>query len=152
MIRNSAKAVIFNEGKILLIKISNEGNVYYILPGGGQETFESLHEALARECMEETGYTIKILDLMFVRDYIAKHHEFAKITPEFHQVEFMFDCRLDFNKEKIEGSLLDRNQVGIEWIPLSELHRLKLYPKILQEKIVQFYAGKKMPIYLGDIN
>lgn len=152
MIRNSSKAIVLNEGKVLLIKLSNIGNTYYILPGGGQDQYETLHEALKRECLEETGYHIDVRDIMFVRDYIARNHEFAKSSPEFHQVEFMFDCRLDMTKEKEESSLLDRNQVGVEWISLSSLSSINLYPKVLKEKIKQFYDGKEMPIYLGDIN
>jgi 8-oxo-dGTP pyrophosphatase MutT (NUDIX family) len=30
-----------------------------------------LEEAVKRECMEETGYAIRVLDLLFVREYIT---------------------------------------------------------------------------------
>ncbi|MGZ3790464.1 MAG: NUDIX domain-containing protein [Bacteriovorax sp.] len=152
MIRNSAKAIILEKDKILLIKISNKENKYFILPGGGQEKFETLQQTVIRECMEETGYHVKVLDIMFIRDYIARNHEFALINPEFHQVEFMFNCRIDHEKEKRECTVLDHDQVGIEWVALNEILSVNLYPGIIREKIVKFYKGEKIPIYLGDIN
>ena len=68
-IRNSVKGIIIDGGKILLNKSKNilghvhhgipQGMIYYELPGGGQEQYESLEEALGRECLEETGYTAR---------------------------------------------------------------------------------------------
>lgn len=50
-IRNSAKAVILKDSKILLTRnIDNEG-VFYLFPGGGQDHGETLTEAVKRECM-----------------------------------------------------------------------------------------------------
>ncbi|MEC1177482.1 NUDIX domain-containing protein [Metasolibacillus meyeri] len=49
-IRNSAKAIIVKDEKLLAIKIQENGGTYYILPGGGQEHGENLHQALQREC------------------------------------------------------------------------------------------------------
>ena len=50
-IRSTAKAIIVQNGKILLNKCVDEKNGdYYTLPGGGQNTFESLSETLVREC------------------------------------------------------------------------------------------------------
>ena len=42
-IRNSAKAVIVKDEKLLTVKIQENGGIYYILPGGGQEHGENLH-------------------------------------------------------------------------------------------------------------
>jgi hypothetical protein len=36
--------------------------------------------------MEETGYAIRVLDLLFVRAYISNHHEFAATEPDVHQI------------------------------------------------------------------
>lgn len=61
-IRSTAKAVIINNDKILLNKCYDEyyGD-YYSLPGGGQHTYETLQEAIVRECLEETGYKVKVV-------------------------------------------------------------------------------------------
>ena len=64
-IRSTAKAIIVQNGKILLNKCVDEKNGdYYTLPGGGQNTFESLSETLVRECLEETGYSVSPIKLI----------------------------------------------------------------------------------------
>ena len=93
-IRNSAKAVIVKEGKLLTIKIQENGETYYILPGGGQEHGENLHQALERECKEELGALIEIGELIFVREYIGKNHELSSYHSHVHQTEFMFLCNV----------------------------------------------------------
>ena len=60
-IRCSAKALIIHEGAILLNRCRHaDGSIYYDLPGGGQHLWESMAEAVRREVLEETGYTVDI--------------------------------------------------------------------------------------------
>lgn len=64
-IRNSVKALIVKDNKILLNKCQNStgysfgdiciNDIYFDLPGGGQNKFETIIEAVKRECLEETG-------------------------------------------------------------------------------------------------
>jgi hypothetical protein len=35
-IRNSAKALIIKDGKMLAVKLEDEDGVFFIMPGGGQ--------------------------------------------------------------------------------------------------------------------
>lgn len=65
-IRNSAKALIIKEGKMLVSKINDNGDVFYIMPGGGQEPEETLEEAVKREVEEEFGIIVKPQSLEFV--------------------------------------------------------------------------------------
>ena len=52
--RKAVRAVVFdNENKVALINVSKHN--YYKLPGGGIENFESVEDALRRECLEEAG-------------------------------------------------------------------------------------------------
>ncbi|MEK4243802.1 NUDIX domain-containing protein [Psychrobacillus sp. FSL K6-2684] len=116
--RNSAKAIIIDDKRILVIKLHENNEFYYILPGGGQETGEILHEALKRECREEAGAEIIIGDIIFVREYIGKNHELEGRHGDYHQTEFMFLCKVEpLNFAK--STLPDRGQIGLEWIPIS---------------------------------
>ncbi|MGE7980679.1 NUDIX domain-containing protein [Psychrobacillus sp. NPDC093200] len=116
--RNSAKAIIIDDKRILVIKLHENNEIYYILPGGGQEPGENLHEALKRECREEAGAEITIGDIIFVREYIWKNHELAGRHGDYHQTEFMFLCKVEpLNFAK--STLPDRGQIGLEWIPIS---------------------------------
>lgn len=49
IIRNSAKALIIKDGKMLAIKIQDKDEEWYIMPGGGQESEETLAKAVCRE-------------------------------------------------------------------------------------------------------
>lgn len=54
-IRTSAKAVVIQHGKLLVIKLNDGKEEWYILPGGGQDSEELLPETVEREVKEETG-------------------------------------------------------------------------------------------------
>lgn len=47
-IRNSAKALIIKDGKMLVSKINDNGDVFYIMPGGGQNAEELLPDTVKR--------------------------------------------------------------------------------------------------------
>lgn len=152
-IRNSAKAVIIEEGKLLTVKFHENGSTYYILPGGGQEHSENLHQALERECKEEIGANIEISDLMFVREYIGKNHELSTYHSHVHQIEFMFLCKIsDGNKLLQNGTNPDKGQIGVEWLPISNLLEYKLFPQALRNHLIDYFNGEKVQTYVGDIN
>ena len=150
-IRNSIKAIIIEEDKILLTKNRDENGVYYLLPGGGQEKFEDMREALFRECREEIACDVEIGDLRFVRDYIGKRHEFAKLDGDTHQIEYMFTCVLKKDSVPGNGSNPDSAQTGVEWLPLSELKSVRIYPSALKQAIREDGTFADT-VYLGAVN
>ena len=54
--RISCRAIIIEDGKILLSHETNKGN--YMSPGGGIENGETNEECVVREVLEETGYIV----------------------------------------------------------------------------------------------
>jgi len=67
----AVSAVIFREGKLLLLKrAKSPGHGFWSLPGGRVEFGESLHTALAREVDEEAGLTIDIVALAGWREVL----------------------------------------------------------------------------------
>ncbi|RKX72386.1 NUDIX hydrolase [candidate division TA06 bacterium] len=151
-IRISAKAIIISNDRLLTIKHEQNNEKYFTLPGGGQNHNEDLKSALIRECLEEVGAEIAIDDLVFVRDYIADNHEFAKDDPGFHQVELMFECSILNSSTLHPQSEPDKTQIGIEWISLDDIQNLPLYPKVLKEEIINLQNRCVKHIYLGDVN
>ncbi len=93
-IRNSAKAIIIHQGKLLLTKNKDNDGFFYLFPGGGQEHGEVLKETLKRECIEELGVQVEVQDLVYVREYIGKNHEFAAWDHEFIKWSFILSARL----------------------------------------------------------
>lgn len=151
-VRTSAKALIFHKNKLLTIKMKGTIDNFYILPGGGQNLNENLHETLKRELLEEVGAKIKIKDLVLVRDYIANNHEFKDLHPDFHSLNLIFTCDILNYDNLLPITEPDKSQIGIEWLPIKELHNLKLYPLSLRENIIEIFNGNGSLQYVGDIN
>ena len=147
MPRVSAKAVIVRDDKLLVIVKRDAAGEYFLLPGGGQEMFESLHATLRRECLEEIAAEVEPGDLLFVRDYIARNHEFAAEEPETHQLDLMFACSVPADYEPRVGHVPDAAQTDVRWLPLSELAAARIYPAALREAILHPRVA-----YLGDVN
>lgn len=140
-IRNSAKALIIKDGKMAAIKIRDAGEEWYIMPGGGQESEETLREAVCREVLEELGIAVECRDLLFVVEGV--HGE------GFHRIDLVFYCDfIDYIPDAILHS--DTNQVDIEWLEISELNKKPLYPSRLRRQIMNFYEGKPYLVYLGN--
>jgi len=150
--RNSCKAIIINDGKLLTVKKIDGELVYYVLPGGGQIYGETFVETVSRECFEELGIKPKIIgDILFIREYIGKNHDFPMNHKDVHQIEYMFVCEID--KEKItKGNDEDIGQIGREWIPLNKLLISNFYPKKLINELILYSKNINTKVYLGDIN
>lgn len=144
-IRNSAKAVLLHQDKLLVSKYDNvDEGIYYLLPGGGQEPGETLHQTIVRECLEETGCRVAPLHLLFLRECF--------LQKGIHRIEFMFACRLlEGPREASEYSHLDNEQIGVEWISVQDLQNQPLYPIELRTLLAQYSKGNIQPVYLGDL-
>ncbi len=140
-IRNSAKALIIKDGKMLASKINDNGDVFYIMPGGGQDTEELLEDTVIRECEEELGIKVEPKSLEFIVEGL--HGE------SFHRVDLVFLC--DYIGE-IENAKIhkDKNQVGFEWLSIENLMNEPLYPSKLRSQIIRLFNNEKTDVYLGN--
>ncbi len=150
--RNSCKTVIFGDGTVLLTRNRDRMGEFFLLPGGGQRMGETLHEAARRETAEETGWLVEPDRLLLARDYIGAHHQFAGEDGDVHQVELMFAAQL---LERVEGwkPVHDAWQTGSEWMELSELDGVRIYPSVLAGLLPLLASGDyDGPVYIGDVN
>lgn len=150
-IRTAARALIVRDSQLLTVAMQNQYGPFFVLPGGGQQSGETLAEAVRRECMEEIGCAVKVGSLLYIREYIGRNHQFAEAHRHFHQLEAVFRCELEGVCAKNFGTGRDRHQTGIKWLPLSELDRYPLFPETLKSL---FQNGEIVVprVYLGDIN
>lgn len=140
-IRTAGKALILQGGRVLAARIEEPDETYYVLPGGGQEPEEPLAETVRRECAEELARDVRVGDLAFVV-------EIARDT-RFHRVDLVFRCE-DLGPLAGVTAVGDRHQTGVEWLPVSDLHRLPLYPARLRRAIQRLARGEPGPVYLGN--
>lgn len=131
-IRNTVRAVIVRDGRILLQKKQDElQGIRYTLPGGAQETGETLQQALQRECLEEIATEVQADKIIHIRDFFKR-----KSLPEphiRHQLEILFECRISESYIPKSGSKPDKHQIGIEWIAIDELSSHTLSPGFLSD-------------------
>ncbi len=150
-IRNSVKAIIVRDGRLLCNKNMDERGVVYCVPGGGQDFQEVIQDTVRRECIEEIGAKVDVGDLLFVREYIGKNHSQPEKYGHFHQVEFFFECKLFPEEVPILGEHADANQVGVEWLPFEQLKQVQFFPKDLIDWIARLQHPQR-PVYLGDVD
>lgn len=149
-IRSTAKAIILNDNKLLLNKCVDEYNgEYYSLPGGGQNKFETLTEAVVRECIEETGYSVVPVRFAALCEEICDDFEFRQSRPEYaHKMYHIFVCKLLGEAAKIPTET-DELQTGTEWLDVGSLENIRLLPKVVGESILKIIGSEK-PLFLGS--
>ncbi|MFP4541684.1 MAG: NUDIX domain-containing protein [Opitutales bacterium] len=150
-IRTAARAVVIHEGRLLAVKMRDQEGVYYILPGGGQEHGETLHETVRRECLEEVGVEVTVEQLLYVREYIGANHTFNRRHKHFHQLEHVFRCHVADPHATRPGTTIDNHQIDVAWLDLAHLDEIRFYP----EAVKRFFQGGEVavsPLYLGDCN
>ena len=129
--RVRASAVIIGGSKILLMKRIKQGKEYYVFPGGGAEEGEALEVAAMREIKEELDLDAQISRVIFTTD-----------QPEYGESHFFLVEKFSDNEPKLVGEELDRftedNQFIPEWVDLSRLEDLVLYPEEGKGKLIDY--------------
>ncbi|ATE52374.1 NUDIX hydrolase [Actinosynnema pretiosum] len=122
-LRPAVSAFIQNSsGDILMIRRTD--NDKYAIPGGTQDAGESLTQAAIREVKEETGVTIKIVDLIGI--YSNPNHVIAYSDGEVRQ-EFSICFRARF----IEGDLRTSNESKeVLWVKQKNVDLMDIHPSI----------------------
>lgn len=146
-IRNAVRAVITKDDAVLLQrKVDDNGAERYALPGGAQEHGERLTEALQRECEEEIGARVKIIDLLFVGDYFKLRQTSPPTTRQL--LEFLFICSVAPDYQPRNGPRPDKHQVDVLWVPVDQLAEINLVPADYIELLLKQNPSR---VYVGQI-
>jgi ADP-ribose pyrophosphatase YjhB (NUDIX family) len=71
----AARAIIIENGKILVMRRNKYGSEYFTLVGGRANDGESIEQALVREVKEETGLDVVGYRLVFFEKHPAPYNE-----------------------------------------------------------------------------
>lgn len=110
-VRLKARLILYDKGKILLLKQTKPNGGNYTLVGGNIEKGEYIKESLVRESFEEAGITLKPKNLQLV-------HVLQKNTAKEQRVVFYFKAY------KWEGKVRSRERdkfKAAEWFSLDRL-------------------------------
>ncbi len=124
--------VVLRDDQVLLIKRGKGPRIgTWSLPGGCQETGESVHEAGRREIVEETGVEIDILGLVDVVDSIRKDDQ-GRVQQHYTLIDLYATWR---SGEPRAGD----DALGAEWKPLAEIGSLGLWSET--ERVIRKAAA-----------
>ena len=112
----SCGAIIFNDGKVLVVK---QTSGFYGFPKGHVEIGETEKETAIREVKEETGLDIKIIsDKRYTQSYIVKENV--------HKDVVFFIAKLENNNEKRQVEEIEE----ILWIDINEVENILTYDSL----------------------
>lgn len=142
MIRNAAKAVIVRDGHVLLLRcLTKDGREFFELPGGGQNPYESMEEAVIRECLEETGLTVKVERFLALYEEILTNEAFRAEHPgNAHCIFHIFVCGVE-DVPPVTPSEIDELQDEARWVPLDQVAEVYLHPRALAVQLQALLAA-----------
>ena len=150
-VRSTVKALILHEGRVLLNRCRDANNgEYYSLPGGGQEQYETMAEAIHRECLEETGYSVEpvrfsaLMEEICLDPYIQEHYQQYA-----HKMLHIFLCRLA-TTERVEPTETDESQIAIEWVCVEDVRNINLLPIQVHAAFSRLIT-EETPMFLGSV-
>lgn len=130
-----ATAVVVNDGKILMIQRRNNGEDYWVLPGGKVDEGETVEQAVLRELNEET--TIhgecgkQILEFLDELDERGFRHVLFAIKYISGEPALHADSE-EFKKQSEEQSYIP------QWVEINKLPGLTIYPQKEKEFLIQY--------------
>ena len=149
-IRSTAKAIVVDHGRVLLNLCRDQWNgEYYTLPGGGQETYETIAQALVRECREETGYTVRPVRFAALYEEICDDPFMREQYPVYaHKMLHIFLCELA-SPERQEPTEVDDFQLSCQWVETERLGEITVLPAPLGKHLKKILNGAP-PLFLGS--
>lgn len=110
--RLTVKVVLFNEaGEIALI--GNKINELFLLPGGGIDDGEATIDSVRRECLEETGCEIEVLnEIGMIEDF--------RLRDSKHYISFGYSARVTSHGTPNLTESEDDISAYVKWVSLTE--------------------------------
>ncbi len=129
-----------DQGRVLLIRRSDNG--MWALPGGQMEVGETVAECAERECLEETGYHIRVTGIVGI--YSDPNHVIAYDDGEIRQ-----EFAICFRAELISGEARTSNEsTALVWATADELDQYQTHHWINRRVRHGYYEDHQVP-HLG---
>ncbi len=130
----AVRAIIIENGKLLVMYRNKQGSEYYTLVGGRINDQESMEQALVRELKEETGLTVTAASLVFTEEHEAPYND-----------QFIYYCEIAPHDDiAIQDDAEEKhmNHLGVNihqpfWVPIKAFDRLPFRTPQLQHAIVE---------------
>lgn len=121
--RIAAGGLIIKDGKILLAKYRGKDGDFFLAPGGGVMTGESLRKAAEREIYEETGVEVWAHIPVLIEQLLTNQYYMVKI---WYLCEFIKGTAGETSQGKKDGI------IGVDWYSYEQIAAEKVYPEIVK--------------------
>ncbi len=149
--RIRAAAIVVEGDSVLLVQHQHDeikgGESWWVPPGGGVEGEESLVECAKRETLEETGVSVELGNIVYVREFVE---------PGYHHCEVFFVATSYSGKAAIgtnpEPEILDLVHIikDARFVHRNEMAGMTIYPERLKTTFWEDLAdGFPQTRYLG---
>lgn len=118
-IKPSAGAFVQSDGRVLLIRRSDNGN--WTMPGGAQDPGESLSRTAVRETQEETGITVELVGVVGI--FTDPRHLIHYTSNDEVRQEFTVIYRAEYRSG--EPTTSDES-THVEWVEAERLTGLPM--------------------------
>lgn len=134
--RKAVRAIIIENGKILVMHRNKYGSQYYTLVGGRINDGETPEHALVREVKEETGMTVTGATLLYVEDHPEPYNEqsiyYCTVAP--HD-----DVAIQSDSEEGYMNRFDMNTHMPLWVTPKSFEGLQFRTPQLHKALVQAF-------------
>lgn len=132
--------VVVRDGRYLLVEESPHGAAVFNQPAGHVEAGESLVEAAMRETLEESGFRVRITDLLGV---------YVWTSPLSGASYYRFAYAGEITGQAAPGAL-DSDIDALHWLTLEEIRarRKQLRSPLVLRCVEDHAAGKRFPLDL----
>ncbi len=113
--------LIVQDNKILLLKYIYSGHEVFALPGGGPEGDETMETALVRELKEELMIDVSVDRLVFTGEVLGPDKKKSTL-------HCVFTGRVTGGIPEVNAA--ETSALGFEWVNVTVLDTLNLYPNI----------------------
>ena len=131
--RRAVRAIVVKDDKLLVMRRNKFGQEYYILVGGGIDAGETPEQALSRELMEETGFTLVSSRLVFTESH-----------QDIYGHQYIYACEvtgdgtpvLHPSSDEAQIHALGQNLYEPLWLPIKDLAGIPFRTPELQQALV----------------
>lgn len=129
----AVRAIIIENGKLLVMYRNKFGSEYYTLVGGRVKEGEALEHALVREIKEETGLDVTAAQMVFIEEHRPPYNE-----------QYIYYCNIGQHddvkiQDTSEEAFLNRMEANIHkpvWTDIASFGSLSFRTPQLQQAIL----------------
>src|SRR5574341_147326 len=136
------RVIVLHAGKVLLLEPLEPGTGW-CAPGGGLEPDESLAECGQREVLQETGISVRVTGVAFLREWVVPKY---CAVPDETGTAFGLEVYLYAEPvtERVEPSVEQLGAPTARWIPVADIPGLPLWPKELKSWALCVASGQAL--------